>query len=66
MSDVELQTVSFPSRLAGGQELDQQRSLHERVVAGEEAALLEAFDRTAGLVFCAALLLSGSARRPRT
>lgn len=38
---------------------DEERRLHERVVAGDELALLECFDRMGDMVFCAALLLSG-------
>jgi hypothetical protein len=54
------QTVSARPRSPGGQEsLDEQRRLHRRVMAGDELALLDVFDRTADLVFCAARLLSG-------
>ena len=60
MAVVDPQTVSSRPASPGAQELlSEQRSLHERVVDGDERALLEVFDRTGGLVFCAALLLSG-------
>ncbi len=59
MLDVDSRTVSSPSSPVGQELLDEQRRLHERVVAGDELALLEVFDRTAGLVFSAAILLSG-------
>ncbi len=60
MLHVDSRTVSSTLPSPVGQELlDEQRRLHERVVAGDELALLEAFDRTAGLVFSAAMLLSG-------
>lgn len=38
---------------------EEERRLHQRVVARDELALLESFDRSGHLVFCAALLLSG-------
>lgn len=47
----------------GGQDLlDEQRKRYDRVVAGDRLALLESFDHTAGLVFCAALALTGDRR----
>lgn len=41
------------------QMLEDERSLYRRIVARDELALLESFDRSGHLVFCTALLLSG-------
>ena len=39
---------------------DEARRLHQRVVAGDEVALMELFDRTGSLVYCAALSMTGA------
>lgn len=53
------ETTSSAARLPG-EALEEERSLHERVVQRDEAALLQCFDRIGDLVYCSALLSTGS------
>ena len=50
---------SLPCGSAGSKLREEQERLYERIVARDELALLDSFDRTSGLVFCVALLLTG-------
>lgn len=60
MTLIDPQPVTLDRVLPSAQELlDEESRLHARVVSGDELALMECFDRTGPLVFCAALLHTG-------
>jgi len=61
VAEADPRVTIHPAALAsrGSEMLEEQRGVHERVVARDRRALLEALDRNGHMVFCCALALSG-------
>lgn len=62
VSAVQLDRITAPAvaRLPSEALVEEELSLHERVVQRDESALLQCFDRVGHLVYCTALVCTGS------